>query len=42
MKINDPTISLIEAIRLGQLTGGSICIPTVRRAYEIVIELKVK
>ncbi len=33
---------LIEAIRLGLLTGGSITIPTVRKAYELFGDLKVK
>jgi len=33
---------LIEAIRLGLLTGGSITIPTVRKAYELLGDLKVK
>jgi AhpD family alkylhydroperoxidase len=33
---------LIEAIRLGLLTGGSITIPTVRKAYEILEEQKLK
>jgi AhpD family alkylhydroperoxidase len=33
---------LVEAIRLGLLTGGSITIPTVRRAYELLDDLKVK
>ena len=33
---------LIEAIRVGLLTGGSITIPTVRKAYEILEEQKVK
>ena len=33
---------LIEAIRLGLLTGGSITIPTVRKAYELFCDLKVK
>ena len=42
VRVGATKAELIEAIRLGQLTGGSICIPTVRRAYEIVIELKVK
>lgn len=27
---------LVEALRLGLLTGGSITIPTVRKAYEII------
>jgi len=33
---------LIEAIRVGLLTGGSITIPTVRKAYEILEEQKVR
>jgi len=33
---------LVEAIRLGLLTGGSITTPTVRRAYELFDDLKVK
>ena len=33
---------LVEAIRLGLLTGGSITIPTVRKAYELFGDLKVK
>ena len=33
---------LIEAIRLGLLTGGSITIPTARKAYELLGDLKVK
>jgi AhpD family alkylhydroperoxidase len=33
---------LIETIRLGLLTGGSITIPTVRKAYELFGDLKVK
>ncbi len=33
---------LVEAIRLGLLTGGSITIPTVRKAYELFDDLKVK
>ena len=33
---------LVEAVRLGLLTGGSITIPTVRKAYELFDDLKVK
>jgi len=33
---------LVEAIRLGLLTGGSITIPTVRKAYELFGDLKMK
>ncbi len=33
---------LIEAIRLGLLTGGSITIPTARKAYELLGDLKAK
>jgi AhpD family alkylhydroperoxidase len=33
---------LVESIRLGLLTGGSITIPTVRKAYELFADLKVK
>jgi AhpD family alkylhydroperoxidase len=33
---------LIESIRLGLLTGGSITIPTVRKTHEILGDLKVK
>jgi AhpD family alkylhydroperoxidase len=33
---------LMEAIRLGLLTGGSITIPTVRKGYELLDDLKVK
>jgi AhpD family alkylhydroperoxidase len=33
---------LVEAIRLGLLTGGSITVPTVRKAYELLDDLKVK
>jgi hypothetical protein len=33
---------LIEAIRLGLLTGGSIAIPTVRKAHELLGDLKKK
>jgi AhpD family alkylhydroperoxidase len=33
---------LIEAVRLGLLTGGSITIPTVGKAYELLGDLKVR
>ena len=33
---------LIEAIRLRFLTGGSVTIPTVRKAYQLLGDLKVK
>jgi AhpD family alkylhydroperoxidase len=33
---------LVEALRLGLLTGGSITIPTVRKAYELIDTLKLR
>jgi len=33
---------LIEALRLGLLTGGSIAVPTVRRGYEMMSDMDLK
>ena len=41
VKENDSKEELIEAIRLGILTGGSITIPSARYAYKVLKELNV-
>jgi AhpD family alkylhydroperoxidase len=42
VRLGGSKAELIEAIRLGVLTGGSITIPTARKGYELLGDLKVK
>jgi len=42
LRLGATRAELVEALRLGLLTGGSITIPTVRKAYELMDQSKAK